>query len=333
MVKKNGTFVISLDFELYWGMRDKKKIEDYRKNLLGVRRVIPSLLKLFDECRVHATWATVGFLFFRTRDELIDGLPAKRPIYIDSKFSPYGHINNIGTDEKEDPFHYAPSLIETIRAFSPSQEIGSHTFSHYYCLEKGQDMDAFRKDLEAAIRVAKRYDLDITSLVFPRNQTNSGYLSVCRKIGIKAYRGNSPYWIYKASDEGSKTLWLKALRLLDTYFNISGHNCYSLDEIGASFPFNITSSRFLRSAPRLLNILEPLRLRRILSSMTYAAKKGLVYHLWWHPHNFGVNIGKNSSFLKRILSHYMYLREQYGMKSFNMKELSDRLIKKGQYEG
>src|SRR5450631_2733915 len=33
-----GAFVISLDFELMWGVRDKRTIADYGRNILGVRR-------------------------------------------------------------------------------------------------------------------------------------------------------------------------------------------------------------------------------------------------------------------------------------------------------
>jgi hypothetical protein len=32
---KKGIFTISLDFELYWGMRDKTTIENYSNNLGG----------------------------------------------------------------------------------------------------------------------------------------------------------------------------------------------------------------------------------------------------------------------------------------------------------
>ena len=51
-------------------------------------------------------------------------------------------------------------------------------------------------------------------------------------------------------------------------------------------------------------MLEPLRMRRILSDLTHAAKKGLVYHLWWHPHNFGDHMDENLVFLKKILDHH-----------------------------
>jgi hypothetical protein len=59
----SGILVISLDFELYWGVRDVFALEEYASNLLGVRKVVPAVLQLFDQYGIHATWATVGFLF------------------------------------------------------------------------------------------------------------------------------------------------------------------------------------------------------------------------------------------------------------------------------
>jgi Kef-type K+ transport system membrane component KefB len=58
-----GTFVISLDFELLWGVRDKRTVTDYGANIRGVRDVVPALLDLFAERDIACTWATVGLLF------------------------------------------------------------------------------------------------------------------------------------------------------------------------------------------------------------------------------------------------------------------------------
>ena len=63
MESKYGIFTVSLDFELYWGVRDKRTIEDYEKNLEGAKKAIEVILEVFEEYEVHATWATVGFLF------------------------------------------------------------------------------------------------------------------------------------------------------------------------------------------------------------------------------------------------------------------------------
>ena len=80
-----GTFVVSLDFELHWGVRDHRTVAEYRENLLGVRRAIPALLALFSEFGIRATWATVGFLFFESIDELRAALPTELPRYVDRK--------------------------------------------------------------------------------------------------------------------------------------------------------------------------------------------------------------------------------------------------------
>ena len=289
-------------------MRDVITIDDYRANLLGMRTVVPALLKLFDEYRIHATWAIVGFLFCETRDELIRASPERKPHYIDPRLSPYPHIKHIGRNEHEGPFHYAPSLIKLIAA-SPHQEVGSHTFSHYYCLEKGQDKEAFRADLEAAKKITSRYRTSLESLVFPRNQFNKEYLSVCKDVGITAYRGNERSWIYRAKSKEDESWFRRGVRLADAYIDISGQNCYSPEDLRLELPLNIPSSRFLRPYSKRLRILEPLRLRRILSDLTYASKNGLFYHLWWHPHNFGTDTEENLPSLKKILNHCANMKE------------------------
>ena len=58
-----GTLIISLDFELFWGMLDVCPLEKYQDHVLGGRKAIPGLLALFQKYGIHATWATVGYLF------------------------------------------------------------------------------------------------------------------------------------------------------------------------------------------------------------------------------------------------------------------------------
>jgi len=325
MNNSNGTLIISLDFELYWGMLGKISLEDYRENLTGVPAVIPRLLKLFKEYRIHCTWAVVGLLYFESRLALIEALPEKRPEYVDSSFCPYNYISIMNDDESQDTMLFAPELIKMIMS-EPGQEIGSHTFSHFYCLEEGQNREAFRDDLEAAIRVASKYGLRLESLIFPKNQMNRDYLPILKDMGIKAYRGNEASWIYHERSDKDESLFRRALRMLDAYINISGHNAYGKAVIKRQFPFNIASSRFLRPYSQRLARLESLRLARIRSDMSYAAQHGLVYHLWWHPHNFGINQEKNLQFLQSILEHFTELRNIYSMESLNMKELSADLL-------
>ena len=57
--------------------------------------------------------------------------------------------------------------------------------------------------------------------------------------------------------------------------------------------------------------------------MHYSAINKSDFHLWWHPHNFGVNIDDNIEFLDEILSSFRDLKMQYGMRSLNMGEISN----------
>ncbi len=319
----NGILVISLDFELGWGIRTPRTLKNH-KELLAGRSVLPSLLQVFREHQIHATWAVVGFLCFETRTELIASCPNVKPAYMDTRFSNYVRLNHIGENERDDPVHYAPSLIRLIAA-SPNQEIGTHTFSHYYCLERGQNLRAFREDLVAAVRAAQKYRLNIQSLVLPRNQLNEEYVSVCAGLGIKAYRGNPISWSYRPSNlQTDQSLLRRGLRLLDAYANICGRHCYSLRANASDSAMNIPASRQLRPYTKVSRHAEPLRLRRILSDLTWAARRKLVYHLWWHPEDFGGHPQENMAFLVRILNHYRKLRRLYGMESLNMGEVVER---------
>jgi hypothetical protein len=155
-VISTGRLVISLDFELHWGVRDSVRVDQYQQNLLGVRQAVPRLLELFRRHEIHATWATVGFLFARNREELLASLPDRRPAYARPVLDPYRALGDeLGRDEHDDPYHYASSLLDMIEA-TTHQEIASHTFSHYYCLEEGQDVASFRDDLVAARAIAQR---------------------------------------------------------------------------------------------------------------------------------------------------------------------------------
>lgn len=317
---EQGTFVISLDFELLWGMRDKRTIDGYGKNLLGVRVAIPRMLEAFEAHGVKATFATVGLLFFDTKQELLASLPSVQPQYTNKSLSPYsGHFAQVGLTEEVDPYHFAASLIRKIQLY-PAHEIACHTFSHYYCLETGQTEEEFSADLDAAIKVASHFGIKLRSFVFPRNQYRENYLKICWDKGITSFRGNERNWLYDARNGEDESNFRRGLRLLDTWFNLSGHNCH---EMVTERPLNIPSSRFLRPWSKRFQTLDGLRLRRITRAMDKAARTGTVFHLWWHPHNFGEQLDRNMDFLNKILSHYGKLNASHNMRSMTMCEVAD----------
>lgn len=325
MKPKLGTLIISLDFELLWGIRDFAG-EKNAFSFLLTRQVVPRLLELFQRYDVHATWATVGFLFFESRSELLAALPKQKPNYVQHSLSPYENLTNeLGENEQADPLHYAPSLIRQIIQV-PHQELATHTFSHYYCLEDGQTSEDFECDLKAALQAADSYGHKIQSIVFPRNQYSDPYLDVCGKNDILAYRGTESVWFRQSRNRRAHRQWYRRLmRLADAYVNISGANTYPIPSTNAR-PINLPSSRYLRSYSKQLEILEPLRLKRILASLSYAAQTGEVFHLWWHPEDFSENIEDNLRFLEGILKHYQKLHKLHGMQSRSMGEIAHEII-------
>ncbi|PAQ16061.1 hypothetical protein CD798_03210 [Bacillaceae bacterium SAOS 7] len=324
-MQHHGTLMISLDFELYWGVHDVMRLEDYKENLLGARKAVPKILELFEKYGIHATWATVGLLFFRNKKEIESSLPQLRPGYTNNQFSPYEKIKDIGLNEIEDPFHFAPSLIKQIAA-SPYQEIATHTFSHYYCLEDGQTPAEFEADMKAAVEVGKAGNYQMKTIVFPRNQANAEYLAICEKYGLLSFRGNEQSVFYQPSDYKDNRFLLKRIvRLTDSYINITGHHIYSAASLQNEPIINFSSSSFLRPYQPKLKMIEPLRLKRIKNSLTKAAKNHKIYHLWWHPHNFGKNLEENICFLTKILDHFLLLKDEYDMKTLNMCEAAEAL--------
>ena len=316
--KNSGIFIISLDYELMWGVWDVTTRENYGNNILGVKQVIPKMLQLFEQYGIKTTFATVGLLFAKDKNELLASMPDIKPAYTNNDYNVYGkEVIKTGFNEEDDPYHFGYEHINLVK--KSGHEVATHTYSHYFCLEEGQTAEEFDADIKAAVKIAGANDIPVTSMVFPRNQINEAYLPVLVTNGIHVYRGNPISWIYKPRMFAAEIPFIRLCRLLDTYLPVSGYNTYSINK-EAGLPVNIPASRFLKPYNKNLAWLEKLKLKRIMKEMTIAAKKNQLYHLWWHPHNFGINIPENLANLTIILNHYQFLQQQYNFTNLTMKE-------------
>lgn len=355
-----GIFTISLDFELHWGGFEKWPLggssfkfpldlnhgsrgkeasrgqeylpfekHDYSNYFLNTRRVIPEMLKLFAEHEVHVTWATVGMLFHPTRQQLLQYASSEEPGYVEKQLSAYIYIREkgIGADEASDPFHFAPTLIQQI-VDTPHQELATHTFAHYYCNEPGQNAEQFRADLKAAQRSAALFGQQLRSLVFPRNQFNDEYLRICSEEGITAVRSNPRDWFWHIESTQGESMWKRLNRGLDAYFPIGKENTYPISSLMQQdgYPVCIPASRLLRPYNPKEYFLNVFKVRRICNEMTRAAQAGQVYHLWWHPHNFGAFPKQSLASLELILMHFSQCRAKYAMESRSMMEVANLVL-------
>jgi hypothetical protein len=103
---------------------------------------------------------------------------------------------------------YGQSIIQKIIR-TPNQELATHTFSHYYCLEPGQTIDQFSKDLEAVNKIHKREGNNPISIVFPEISTMKNICKFVRQIVFYAIVEIILPWIYKAQAKVQQKLFGK----------------------------------------------------------------------------------------------------------------------------
>jgi peptidoglycan/xylan/chitin deacetylase (PgdA/CDA1 family) len=320
-VQRPGALVISLDFELFWGMRDHTAVEPaVTKSLVASRSMVLTLAELFARREVRATWATVGLLFATTAAEVAALSPAVRPAYREDRLDPY--LEPIGPTEDEDPLHLAGSLVDRL-ASSRGQELASHTFSHFYCLEPGPGADAFEADLQAAQAAATRRGLRLRSLVLPRNQWDPTLAPSLVRAGFECYRGPQPGWAHRSRRGRDSGLAVRAVRLASTWAGPAVPTFAWCELLEPSGLCNIPASAFVRPWAPSTKALQSLQDGRIIKALRDAASRGGIVHLWWHPHNFVEHPAENLERLHRLIDELDRLRATDGMVTLTMGDVSD----------
>lgn len=303
----HGKFVISLDFELFWGVRDTQTVGGYGRNVLGEWQAVPRMLELFRHHRINVTWATVGAVMCRDHAQW-------------RSLRPEGDTRPEDDLVKEHPrLFFARPLVERILD-TYGQELGTHTYSHFYCSGEGATPDRFLDDLRCARAISAEMGASFQTIVFPRNQIVKEFLAVLPAAGIRVYRGNAQHWLYRNGNAVPGGRAGRIVRYVDAFVPLSGSGCrHEQVEDGL---VNVPASMFLYAWSPVVQPLAVLRLRRIKQGMTAAARTGAVFHLWWHPHNFGVNLELNLAILAEVLRHYRVLADKYGMQSQCMGEFA-----------
>jgi peptidoglycan/xylan/chitin deacetylase (PgdA/CDA1 family) len=308
-----SAFIISLDFELFWGVVDSESLSTYGENVLGEWTAIPQMLALFRRYEINVTWATVGMVMCRDYEQWRQIRPPELPSYKNKRLSTYNY--GFLAEDYPDLF-FARPLVEQILE-TPGQELASHTYSHYFCNEEGASASQFMADMKCAVEMSSEVGTECSSIVLPRNQIMDDYVSLLPSLGIDVYRGNADHWIYRGGHDMVGGLAGRAARLADAWLPLRDPTVE--DERTSSRLVNLPASLFLRPWSPSLAYLEPLRMHRLFAAMTAAAKSDRLFHLWWHPHNFGVNQAANLQMLEALLQHFARLRDRMGMQSLPMR--------------
>jgi peptidoglycan/xylan/chitin deacetylase (PgdA/CDA1 family) len=319
---KHGAMVISLDFELLWGVFDKVGSKVDTDYFVRTRGLIPRMLDLFEKYGIQVTWATVGMLFAENEEEWKVYQPKQVPSYRNLHYSAYDWSENNGLNQE---CHFAPDLIKLIQN-CPGQEIASHTFAHYYTLLRGQTPQQFQDDLRAAQKIAgDKFGIKLKSLVFPRNHVNLLYMDLCYQEGFEQVRINPPTWYWQeAQHEG---VLKKIFRSADCFFPIGKTSSFKATD---TFHWNdqvwmIPASRILKPYQKANHISNTLRIKRIKSEIKTASRQHSIYHLWWHPHNFALDPESALKELEHLLQYFKQLHETNGFESLSMEGLGHKL--------
>lgn len=315
---ENGVFCISLDYEKYWGISDVKNIEE-AKDIMQVESIISKILILFRHYEIHATWSTVGLLAYPSIKSLLDENFEPIP-YQNKDYSTFPINAQKYGDLDPDLLLGRTEILDIID--QPHQELASHTFSHYYCVEEGHSSAEFEKDCERMQQIARDLEIKWNSIVFPRNQVADDCLKISAEYGFRAYRGNQENRFWKNSSYEDESFFKKLGRVTDAYFKISKTNSFPIHELKSNKGLiNIVANRFLRpySGKKWL---EKRKLKTIKNEMFKAARNHHVYHLWWHPHNFSANPKESLEQLEEILAYALVLHRKFNFKSMNMGEIA-----------
>jgi len=314
----NGFFCISLDFEKYWGVHDVKSMADI-SHFKKSGEVVFKLLQLFDKYAIHTTWATVGLLQNPPTSKSIEVNNVDPIPYSNKNYSPFPFTVKKYGDFNPDLLDGKKEITAILRA--PNQELASHTFSHFYCIESGINSSHFEKDCLVMTELAAELNTRFTSIVFPRNQIKDRFLEVCNAHFITAYRGNQENKYWRNSSFEKESIFKKVGRVADAYFKISKTKTYSIKSLQANNGvLNIPANRFFRPVTNK-KWLEKRKIKRIKAEMKLAAIRGTVYHLWWHPHNFTLELEKSLAQLEELLAYQNVLSSQYNFQSLNMAEI------------
>lgn len=307
-----GVLCISLDFEKYWGIHDLENAELLSRNFDRVKEVVNNTLILFEKYNIRATWASVGLLNHNNVQDLKDCISSLELKYSNSQLNPQNKLSKL--DELDSEILLGQNELKSISNTS-GQEVASHTLSHFYCLEDGVDADQFEKDLTI---FNQKFDSKISSIIFPRNQVNEDFLNVCKKHSYKVYRGSQKSWFWKTSPYKKEGIFKRGFRLSEAYFPIYPVSTTKQSDLRTQAGLiNVPANRFLRPVSGS-EFREKLKISRIKSGMTKAAKRGEVFHIWWHPHNFVNDQNRSLRQLEELLSYFDGLRNSYGMISKNM---------------
>jgi hypothetical protein len=141
-------------------------------------------------------------------------------------------------------------------------------------------------------------------------------------LGFRCIRGPQHTWGYEARRSGEEGALRRAARLADAYIGLAPPPTTAWrDVLEPSGLCNVPASAFMRPFAPSRKGLESIRVARLRAGLRHAARRGRIFHLWWHPHNFSQNHAENFGILEKVLDEYEALATTEGMRSLSMRDV------------
>lgn len=299
-----GAFVVSLDTELGWGCFDTVGVDHYEEAYRNTRSVIDGLCRLFDTYDAPVTWALVMHMLADC-----SGLHDEEEPNFDWIDSWYERAPCSSDVEKD--LWYAPDVLERIRAADVDHELAVHGYSHVILGAPGCTRTAATAEIRRATAIADEFDVEAETFIFPRNRI--GHLDVLGEFGFRFYRGLDARWYERALPRQLRRLY----RFGDEFTKRTPPTVTPRTRSGM---IELPGSQILRPNDGYWTYTPPgSQVERAKKGLDRAVERGEIFHLWFHPFNFGSDPEAHLDVFERILAYAAELRRTDGLeiKSIN----------------
>lgn len=303
----SSALVVSLDFELGWGVLDSEDWRTRERNGL-YRNMRPVLSKLFDHLRAWqcpTSWAAVASMFESDQEALaLEHLP-----------DGYRKAVNHFVREAEAATRDARDLMERWPELAEFSEICSHTSTHLYPALPGMTGAAYAADVRRSCEQLEAYfGNQVESLVFTRDDCK--FLPEVMQSGPLHARIGPPSYGSRGSGKFAR-IGRGAARFFEA---VPPSEFERLPQGGStqsgSFYFNWSGGDFEAVKRAQVQIQARRALRQLASS-------DQVIHVWLHPFNLAESPRHFSSFVD-FLGKAVALREAGKTEILTMRGLAAR---------
>ncbi len=313
-----ASFVISLDTELAWGRINDPELPFYLDQCLQASDIIKELLELFDGFEIPATWALVGRMF----DE--KGLE-----YALSEFYPDIDLKELTADNvmhnNSNSAIRFNDVVDLIKRTTAEHEIASHSYNHvlFDTLER-DDAKLAIQDIEMQKEAFKNVNVKPETIVFPQDKI--GCLDAFNQAGYKYFRGKLKE---QKMDNGVVN---KVNRQLAHVFPLRPE-CV-LPQQHSSGLYELKTSLLYRIPSRGIKRYTSMQVltNRAIIGIYHAVESGMIFHLYFHPFNFGYRRKEHMRGLKRILGIVRELMVQGKIEALTIKNAIEKYVKTSELE-